>query len=67
MTKVFGEVEWITIFFFIGLFMVIAGVEHTGALRLLADKLVEVTGGDLRIPSWVRRGVGIRRVVRDRR
>jgi Na+/H+ antiporter NhaD/arsenite permease-like protein len=48
-TKVFGEVEWITIFFFIGLFMVIAGVEHTGALRLLAHKLVEVTGGDLRI------------------
>ena len=48
-TKTFGEVEWITIFFFIGLFMVIAGVEHTGALRLLADELVEVTGGDLRI------------------
>ena len=48
-TKVFAEVEWITIFFFIGLFMVIAGVEHTGALRLLADKLVEVTGGDLKV------------------
>ena len=45
----FGEVEWITIFFFIGLFMVIAGVEHTGALRLLADALVEATGGDLRV------------------
>ncbi len=48
-TKVFGEVEWITIFFFIGLFMVIAGVEHTGALRLLADELVEATGGDLQL------------------
>ena len=48
-TKVFGEVEWITIFFFLGLFMVIAGVEHTGALRLLANKLVEVTGGDLEV------------------
>ena len=48
-TKVFGEVEWITIFFFIGLFMVIAGVEHTGALRLLADALVDATGGDLRV------------------
>ena len=48
-TKVFGEVEWITIFFFLGLFMVIAGVEHTGALRLLADTLVEVTGGDLEV------------------
>ncbi len=32
--KVFGEVEWITIFFFIGLFMVVAGVEHAGVLEL---------------------------------
>ncbi|MBK8176334.1 MAG: ArsB/NhaD family transporter [Rhodospirillales bacterium] len=48
-TKVFGEVEWITIFFFLGLFMVIAGVEHTGALELLAHKLIEVTGGDLEV------------------
>jgi Na+/H+ antiporter NhaD/arsenite permease-like protein len=48
-TKVFGEVEWITIFFFVGLFMVIAGVEHTGALRILADELIAVTGGDLRL------------------
>ncbi len=28
--KVFNEVEWITIFFFVGLFVVIAGVEHAG-------------------------------------
>ena len=48
-TKVFGEVEWITIFFFIGLFMVIAGVEHTGALKLLADQLVAATGADLQV------------------
>jgi Na+/H+ antiporter NhaD/arsenite permease-like protein len=48
-THVFGEVEWITIFFFIGLFMVIAGVEHAGLLRLLADRLVALTGGDLEV------------------
>lgn len=48
-TKVFNEVEWITIFFFIGLFMVIAGVEHAGVLSLLANELVEVTGGDMRL------------------
>ncbi len=48
-TKVFGEVEWITIFFFVGLFMVIAGVEHTGALKLLADQLVAATGADLQV------------------
>jgi Na+/H+ antiporter NhaD/arsenite permease-like protein len=48
-TKVYNEVEWITIFFFLGLFMVIAGVEHAGLLNLLANKLVEVTGGDLQV------------------
>ncbi|MFO1127258.1 MAG: ArsB/NhaD family transporter [Rhodospirillales bacterium] len=51
-TKVFNEVEWITIFFFIGLFMVVAGVEHAGVLRLLAHKLVEVTGGNLELTGF---------------
>jgi Na+/H+ antiporter NhaD/arsenite permease-like protein len=46
---VFNEVEWITIFFFVGLFIVIAGVEHAGVLSLFANKLVELTGGDLRV------------------
>ncbi|EXI76151.1 MAG TPA: ArsB/NhaD family transporter [Candidatus Accumulibacter phosphatis] len=44
--KVFNEVEWITIFFFVGLFIVIAGVEHAGLLQLLADRLLAATGGD---------------------
>lgn len=47
--KVYNEVEWITIFFFIGLFMVIAGVEHAGLLKLLADKLLAATGGDFTV------------------
>ena len=37
--QTFGEVEWITIFFFTRLFMVVHGVEHGGLLKLLADKL----------------------------
>jgi Na+/H+ antiporter NhaD/arsenite permease-like protein len=44
----FNEVEWITIFFFVGLFIVVAGVEHAGLLRLLADALVSATGGDMK-------------------
>ncbi|WP_395019397.1 SLC13 family permease [Dongia sp.] len=44
----FNEVEWITIFFFVGLFIVVAGVEHAGLLRLLADALVGATGGDMK-------------------
>ena len=45
--KTFGDVEWITIFFFIGLFIVVHGVEVGGLLKLLADKLVAATGGDM--------------------
>jgi len=43
----FGDVEWITIFFFLGLFVVVHGVEVGGLLHLLAEKLVAATGGDL--------------------
>ncbi len=43
----FGDVEWITIFFFLGLFIVVHGVEVGGLLHLLATKLVEATGGNM--------------------
>jgi Na+/H+ antiporter NhaD/arsenite permease-like protein len=43
----FSDVEWITIFFFIGLFIVVKGVEANGLLDLLAHKLVAATGGSL--------------------
>jgi Na+/H+ antiporter NhaD/arsenite permease-like protein len=45
--KTFSDVEWITIFFFIGLFIVVHGVEVGGLLQLVADGLVEATGGRL--------------------
>ncbi len=45
--KSFAEVEWVTIFFFIGLFVVVAGVEKAGALKLMADHMVAFTGGEL--------------------
>jgi Na+/H+ antiporter NhaD/arsenite permease-like protein len=43
----FGDVEWITIFFFIGLFVVVHGVDVGGLLALLANKLVAATGGNM--------------------
>lgn len=53
----FGEVEWVTIFFFVGLFAIVAGVEHAGLLQLLADQIVQWTGGDLTVAAmailWV--------------
>ncbi len=53
----FGEVEWVTIFFFIGLFVVVHGVEHAGLLELLARKILDMTGGEITITAmailWV--------------
>lgn len=45
--RTFSDIEWITIFFFIGLFIVVHGVDVGGLLRLLAGKLVAMTGGDM--------------------
>lgn len=48
-----GRVEWETIFFFMGLFMLVYGVEHAGVLALLGQKLLDVTGGDLAMTGFV--------------
>jgi Na+/H+ antiporter NhaD/arsenite permease-like protein len=41
------EVEWKTIFFFIGLFILVGGLVKVGAIRYLADQLVHVTKGNV--------------------
>ena len=42
-----GQVEWETIFFFIGLFMLVYGVEQAGLLSLLGQELLSFTDGDI--------------------
>lgn len=49
---VFSEVEWVTIFFFMGLFIIVGGVEHSGLLAILGDKLISATGGDIEKMSF---------------
>lgn len=44
--KTFADVEWITIFFFIGLFVVVHAVEVSGVLGVLARRLVMLTGSN---------------------
>jgi Na+/H+ antiporter NhaD/arsenite permease-like protein len=55
--KALCEVEWTTIFFFIGLFIVVYGLENTGILQMVANKVIEMTEGDLTITAisimWV--------------
>jgi len=40
------DIEWVTIFFFIGLFILVYGVETTGLLELLAHEVIVLTDGD---------------------
>jgi Na+/H+ antiporter NhaD/arsenite permease-like protein len=43
--KVLEEVEWPTIFFFMGLFIMVGGLVKVGVIRLLADGALDLTGG----------------------
>jgi Na+/H+ antiporter NhaD/arsenite permease-like protein len=51
MSAAYGDVDWITIFFFVGLFVVVHGVETTGALATLAHELVLETHGNIAITA----------------
>jgi len=46
-TETYGEIDWITLFFFIGLFMIVHGVATTGLMERAAQALAQATGGDL--------------------
>ncbi|MPZ99505.1 MAG: hypothetical protein GEU80_09260 [Dehalococcoidia bacterium] len=39
------EIEWTTLFFFIGLFIVVAGLEETGVLASVGERAADLAGG----------------------
>jgi Na+/H+ antiporter NhaD/arsenite permease-like protein len=41
-----ARIEWPTLFFFIGLFVMVGALEETGAIRAIADGVTTITGGD---------------------
>lgn len=47
--EVFLEIEWPTIFFFTALFVLVGGLESVGVLDFLAEKLLLLTHGDLKV------------------
>lgn len=55
--EVLEEVEWPTIFFFMGLFVMVGALETVGVLEVLASGLINLTGGSVVITSllilWV--------------
>jgi len=47
MEEAFSKVEWPTIFFFVGLFVLVSGLIETGVIAELAAKAIELTDGDV--------------------
>ena len=43
---VFKHVEWDTLFFFIGLFMMVLGIEKINVIDMVSDKMIAVTKGN---------------------
>jgi len=44
--RIFHKVEWLTIFFFVGLFVLVSGLIETGIISLLAQDMIQVTHGN---------------------
>jgi Na+/H+ antiporter NhaD/arsenite permease-like protein len=49
---VFASVEWGTIFFFAGLFILVGGLVDIGLIKSLAEKALEITGGDISVAAY---------------
>ena len=49
--KIFGAVEWDTLFFFIGLFVMIRGIENLGVIKFIGDKIIELSTGNFKVAS----------------
>ncbi|MGE5339204.1 MAG: ArsB/NhaD family transporter [Gemmatimonadota bacterium] len=46
-----SEAEWITLMFFLGLFVLVHGLEKTGVIHWMAQRLLEGTGGDFNVTA----------------
>ena len=53
LARVFGKVEWLAIFFFAGLFVLVGTLVETGVISLLAKHAMDLTHGDLTQASMV--------------
>ncbi len=51
--EIYRDVEWLTIFFFVGLFIIIGGFEANGGIKFLADGLITLTGGSLKAATMI--------------
>ena len=53
MESALARVEWPTIFFFVGLFVLVSGLVETGVIARMAAEAIELTGGNLAATSML--------------
>ena len=46
-----SEAEWITLMFFLGLFILVYGIQKTGLIGMMADALLKATGGNFNLTA----------------
>ena len=46
-----SEAEWITLMFFLGLFVLVFGIQKAGLIDMMADALLKATGGDFKLTA----------------
>jgi Na+/H+ antiporter NhaD/arsenite permease-like protein len=51
--EVLRDVEWTTLFFFIGLFIMVGGIVEVGLIDFIADQIAVITNGDLAATSYL--------------
>ena len=49
--EIFAKIEWETLFFFGGLFVLVEGVENLGIIKVLGERIIAVTDGNLKLTS----------------
>lgn len=45
--KILSKIEWLAIFFFAGLFVLVGGLVETGVIKMLAQEAINITNGDI--------------------
>ncbi|GLI56396.1 membrane protein [Propionigenium maris DSM 9537] len=51
--EIFKHVEWDTLFFFVGLFMMVKGVEEVHFIDIIGNKLIDITAGNFNLAVMV--------------
>jgi len=56
--KILKEVEWPTIFFVIGIFVLVSGIEKVGIIEMLSNYLIKIVAGDISVLTIIILWVG---------